>query len=332
MRSKYLFLLSSIVIIAIIIPLFPLNNCTTTTRDTTKNELKTSALAEINTAIDINDLPGSPTNWTWAKIQGYCTGDGTISNPYVISDYFFNTTAVFDNCLEIQNSRRPFIIEDCVFKGITSLAGIKLTNTSNGLLRNNKLYPLTGALAWIYNSSLNEINNNNVSAAYYYGIIMDGGLGLSSSNIISDNIISFNLDSGIYFTGSSINNQILRNTIYNNTDAIKIFSLANNNTIHSNIIRDNLYFGIGITTDYNTIYNNCFINNGFHAEDDGFGNKWDYGLSGNYWDNYTGSDNNNDGIGDIPHNITGSAGSKDYYPLMECPLPAVSNGIPCSCN
>jgi len=36
-----------------------------------------------DTPIEINDLPGSLINWTWAKDQGYCTGSGTSSNPFM---------------------------------------------------------------------------------------------------------------------------------------------------------------------------------------------------------------------------------------------------------
>ncbi|MFW9948240.1 MAG: nitrous oxide reductase family maturation protein NosD [Candidatus Odinarchaeota archaeon] len=318
MRKKYLLILSSIIFFAVIAPVFSHSLLYLGVNETFSN-FKTSQLTEQNDIVIIDDLPGSFTNWTWAKDQGYCTGTGTVVDPYIISDIFFNTSTYSYNCLTIINSRKYFVIEDCLFKGSHSWAGVELDNTTNGLIQSNQLYPLTGALVWIFNSSLNEINNNNASAGFWYGIIMDGGPGLSRLNIIRDNLISFNLDIGIYLLGSSINNQILRNTIYNNSDGIVMISSANNNTIHSNMIRDNSY-GIEITTDYNTIYKNCFINNGLHAIDDGVSNKWDNGLNGNYWDNYTGSDNNNDGIGDIPHNISGSAGSKDNYPLIECPL------------
>lgn len=319
MRKKYLLLLGSIAILAIIVPVFSLSISPLVVNETSR-KFKSSASTELNDIVIIDDLPGSMTNWTWAKDQGYCTGNGTIVDPYIISDFFYNTSTYSYNCLTIINSRKYFIIEDCLFKGDFNFAGVRLDNTTNGLIRLNRLYPLTGALLWIYNSSLNEVYRNNASAGFFYGILIDGNLGLCSSNIISTNLVSFNWDTGIQVRGYTLFNQIIANTVNNNTKGIEIYSSSDNNTIHSNIIRDNTNFGVGISSDYNTIYRNCFINNGLHAYDDGVNNAWDYLGQGNYWDNYTGVDANNNGIGDIPYNITGIAGSQDNFPLMSCPI------------
>ncbi|GAH46081.1 unnamed protein product, partial [marine sediment metagenome] len=66
----------------------------------------------------------------------------------------------------------------------------------------------------------------------------------------------------------------------------------------------------------NLVYFNNFSGNGLHAYDDGLYNRWDNGSHGNYWDNYTGSDEDENGIGDTPYNITGSALNKDHYPII----------------
>ena len=41
---------------------------------------------------------------------------------------------------------------------------------------------------------------------------------------------------------------------------------------------------------------------------------WNKGTKGNFWDNYTGIDNNGDGIGDTPYII--DENNQDNYPLM----------------
>ncbi|MFX0027532.1 MAG: nitrous oxide reductase family maturation protein NosD, partial [Candidatus Hermodarchaeota archaeon] len=324
MRKKYLLFLGSITIFALIVPVLSLSLSCLGANETSSN-FRTSQLTEQKVIVMINDLPASLSNWTWAKDQGYCTGSGTMGDPYTVSDFFFNTPSHNFNCLTIINSRKYFIIEDCLFKGNSEYAGIGLHNTTNGLIRSNKLYPFTGGLVWIHNSSLNEISRNNASAGYYYGIFIDGNC---SSNIISTNLVSFNMETGIQVSGNSTINNITDNTVYNNTEGIGIDDSSDYNIIHGNIIRDNTEFGIGITSENNTIYQNCFINNGLHAFDDGVNNVWDFLGQGNYWDNYTGIDSDQNGIGDVPYNITGPARSQDNFPLMSCPLFISDEAIP----
>ncbi len=81
-------------------------------------------------------------------------------------------------------------------------------------------------------------------------------------------------------------------------------------------------------SNYNTIYHNNFIDNSNQAYDDG-DNRWNasYSTGGNYWSDYSGTDENSgpnqdqtgsDGIGDTPYtNIEGGSGAQDNYPLME---------------
>jgi parallel beta-helix repeat protein len=86
-----------------------------------------------------------------------------------------------------------------------------------------------------------------------------------------------------------------------------------------NLINNGLY-GIYIQhSSNNTIYHNNFLNNSYNAMIfDECDNIWDneHPSGGNYWDDYAGSDNNGDGIGDTPYNISGGI-DQDYYPFMK---------------
>ena len=70
------------------------------------------------------------------------------------------------------------------------------------------------------------------------------------------------------------------------------------------------------------IHHNNFVNNTVSAWDDGTAITWydPVAKEGNYWDDYTGVDEDGDGIGDTPYTIPGPGGNKDLYPLMK-PVP-----------
>ena len=167
MRNRSVSILLILVIFCATLPIIPFLMTPVVNSNSNHDEisnLRTSASIELNDTLIINDLPGNPANWTWAKDQGYCTGSGTLLDPYVIADIFFNTSTIFDNCLSIRNSRKHFRIRDCEFKGDTQYAGIQLFNTTLGVVYENSMYPNTGALVWVSNSSYNVIRNNNASA------------------------------------------------------------------------------------------------------------------------------------------------------------------------
>jgi len=82
-----------------------------------------------------------------------------------------------------------------------------------------------------------------------------------------------------------------------------------------------IFFSHGASN--NTIYHNNFINNQKDMDDahsaapwlyDISINNWHNGSRGNYWSDYNGTDNDGDGIGDIPHFVYEN--NQDNYPLM----------------
>lgn len=142
----------------------------------------------------------------------------------------------------------------------------------------------------------------------------------SDYNIISDNIISKNWY-GITFYYSS-KNTISGNTISDNSNGISLGYFCNNNSILSNTISNNFYYGIYIhvSNDNNFFYFNSFIKNGQNAHDEGY-NSWDNEWNGNYWSDYEEIYPHArkiwlKGIWSTPYDIPGE-NNRDRYPLIK---------------
>jgi len=204
-------------------------------------------------------------------------------------------------------------------------------NVSENVANYNKYGIWLSSQVTIWGSHNNTISNNTASYNEVV-IVLYGILGRCYDNLVSGNIVSNNLNYGIRVSRSP-QNIFCKNTIEDNeNDGIYLYKESHNNTISENIIKNNGQIGlkIGNQSYWNLIYYNCFIGNNLNAQDDGTENEWDNGISGNYWDNYTGSDTDDDGIGETPYDVPPVGGSVDNFPLMKCPYspPQEGRGIP----
>ena len=226
-----------------------------------------------------------------------------------------------------------------------NIMGIILFHSDNSTLSGNLMsfcgISLSGSLAELASHSIDDTNLVNNKPVYYY--VNETGLGSNNftdagqiilincnNSIISGLNLSNSRPTGIYL-GYSNNNTLSGNIASNNFYYGIWLVHSDNNTLSGNTINNNMIGIILFHSDNSNIILNCFINNTYNAQDDGINNTWDDGFTGNYWSDYTGSDADGDGIGDVPHNITGSAGSQDNFPLMKCPLPVQDDnggGIP----
>ncbi len=138
----------------------------------------------------------------------------------------------------------------------------------------------------------------------------------SGNRLVGNNISDgFN---GIYLRKATTT-VLDRNTIIDTLrTGINVEDFSNNNTFTQNTMQSCNWYGLGIgeQSDNNLLYHNNFIANRWHAYDE-CSNIWDGGrdTAGNYWEDYSGIDTNDDGIGDTPYLIEGG-NNKDLYPLL----------------
>ena len=179
--------------------------------------------------------------------------------------------------------------------------GIYLKNTNNSFIINNILK---------YNKRSIFIGglNNTVEGNYIY------------SNFMTAEALTFDIYDDY--------NKIINNEIVGCIMGIKL-RLSSYNVISGNIIRDNIY-GIVVMggSEHNLFYENFFIGNNIHVDGGSTTNKWNNTEIGNYWDNYTGIDGNNDGIGDTPHVISQAPLTQDFLPIVDNIAPEMTIILP----
>lgn len=201
----------------------------------------------------------------------------------------------------IQNNSLGILIQG------RSVSDIRIEN--NTVMYNGEGMYLSDWWDWLSNI---HVVNNVVCLNKEDGILITGDDCIISSNQIIDN-------PGIGLSLQTENSLVCDNTIAGSyQQGISLFEWCYENTITRNNI---LHNGDGIRTasycNNNLIYTNNFMNNTRSAYDEEH-NAWNntYRIGGNYWDDYKGSDQDHDGIGDTPYSIPGGT-NKDNYPLIE---------------
>ncbi len=259
------------------------------------------------------------------------------SSDCVIEDNFFDAYVATQcgvgirfhskNCI-VHNNR---IIRNGYISGFKgSMDGIKLHGSQNSVISNNTISGWRVGIEF-YSTIAHGIAQNNMVKD---NIIRDNKLGVdfcqARKNKLYGNLIQNNKEEGIMLD-ISIGNVFCKNIISNNgVWGIEFWDFSLFNRFIANNISDNIAHGVYISgmdrgNFLNLFYYNNFFGNypgGEHGNVvDGKINLWykPKGIFrgiGNYWDDYTGIDNDGDGIGDSPCKIPGGR-NKDRFPFME---------------
>ncbi|MCW4044109.1 MAG: right-handed parallel beta-helix repeat-containing protein [Candidatus Bathyarchaeota archaeon] len=178
--------------------------------------------------------------------------------------------------------------------------------------------------------SYNNITRNRFTGTMYAGVDLSGSYNLVYENTITDcdamrvwsngNIIATNTitRSGIVIQEGS-NNIMCANRITESYRGITVV-FGFDNVCYGNHIENNRV-GVEVGTAAERMSGNVFYHNNFVNNEQQVGknwakntaNRWDNGKEGNYWSDYTGRDQNFDGIGDTPYRVTST-----YFDLSTC--------------
>jgi len=219
----------------------------------------------------------SETNQNSISIE-YCDSINVNGNT-VFSSYGCGVLSIWSTNLQIMNNE----IHETVYDGVNLL-----THSDNISVTNNEFYD-TYSCAIVSDSSTN---------IFVYG------------NYMKD--IRLNGFDGV---GDSENLTAISNTMIDCGTGLN-FKDAENIEAAGNWINNSMYHDINVENCGNgLIYANAFCSIGIdvgHASINLF--DWDNGTVGNYWRDYEGDDEDNNGIGDSPYVV--SYGYEDNYPLV----------------
>lgn len=243
------------------------------------------------------------------------TNNSITNNYYGILLSASNTNVISENTISsnsksgiyVSDSSNATISDNKILKndefGVAFIASSNSRFTRNDISLNNK-YGI-----YLFNSNNNNFSDNNISSNQEFGI----WLSKSTNNLLADNIFS-NDKFGIYVTNST-HNTFTKNNIYTNIQHGIRLDYSINNTISGNDISKNWIRGILLYySNNNTIFHNNFINNTGSLTNINSTSSLDNGIEGNYWSNYNGTDEDQNGIGNSPYVI--DANNQDKYPLM----------------
>jgi parallel beta-helix repeat protein len=194
--------------------------------------------------------------------------------------------------------------------------GVNVLGYNSSKISNNTIGPIgfgsSIGIGIVLQSAHTNTVVSNVISLTHLGIV----LAISNSNLIYDNVVTHVSILGIGLQGTK-NNQISNNTVTFNERGI-LLEDSNSTIFDGNTFLNNT-LGVSLSNSHrNHFYLNNFINNTMQVDTLDSVNSWNMTDKGNFWSDYTGQDDNHDGIGDIPYIIDAETSpvQADYFPLM----------------
>jgi parallel beta-helix repeat protein len=258
-----------------------------------------------------------------------CTGIRIEGNIAINNDYGLNARGLIDSSIADNN------VVDADNEAIT-LRSCQNTSVSGNSVVSSDDYGLYVRECENTTVIMNSIQGNAYGTLAYscFNTTIIGNSFAGNDNGITfryctdDTVTSNNVsnnDVGIYLESSS-NNHLVNNTCRGNEVGVGLLDSDTNDVI-GNLISQSVYYGIYVVSgSLNAIFDNSFCDNNGAGEsydpshiqacDDGSVNWWNSSDTGNYWSDWTTPDSIAPfGVVDVPYEIDGGAGAKDYYPL-----------------
>ncbi|PVX24966.1 MAG: hypothetical protein CW691_06000 [Candidatus Bathyarchaeum sp.] len=277
------------------------------------SEVYENSIAEVrvdqssNNTVHDNNISGKGTG---VDIEGYCTNN-TIQNNNITTVGSVGVAVdggigikIIDNNIQAINSTGISVSHygyEIVVTG-NSIAnceqGISFRwGASNHVISGNTIARNKYGVFIVGETNITITENlitSNVYGVYSESIFGGNQWYYATENNITLNIISENIGSAIFFNASSQQNKVTKNIITGNNFAVLI----------------------GDDSSRNNFYQNNFVDNNASVGGFSWREHWNttYPVGGNYWSDYSGTDNNGDGIGDTEYIVDEI--NKDYYPLM----------------
>ena len=217
------------------------------------------------------------------------------------------------------------------------ISGCDKTRIENNSINSNDEYGTFLRSSVEIKLTTNEFSSNRIGIKCYRGDVLEINsnclnedlcgilLEMVNNSICKGNEIENNENHSLLLWGSS-HNEIENNTFGTcNGTSIALSNQwsgpgSNGNVIHNNTLKHGLTIA-GSGNNY-IFFNDLLERSRYETEDNGYENRWNNSFGGNYWrSNHGGGEcwhHHNwdcDGISKYPHQISGSANSRDHLPL-----------------